>query len=115
VGDDVRLRELGFRPTQALLQFVKERWVEINCFVHRAIERPDRRRRGTAAGLDALAEQDHVRRLVVLARLAELLAPDLSGEPQDLGGDLATARFLSCQRAFLALPAAPAAELAAAQ
>ena len=82
MGDDIGQGEVAGRA-EALRQLVEEGRVEIDLLVGRAVEGAHRRlRRAAAATWRAAAVGDQRRRLVLRARLAENVAPDLLGRAE---------------------------------
>ena len=82
VRDHVGAGEIPGRA-EALAQLTEELEVQIHAAVGRAVERPDRRARLAAGGLDGSGEQDEPRRLVGAAALLEEPAPGVLGVPED--------------------------------
>ena len=83
VGEDVRLGERAALGAELRLQLVEEPEVDVDVLVVRAVERPDRGRRATAAGLDRPVEEARGRRLVAPERLVpvRLDAVDAGEDP----------------------------------
>src|SRR5262249_20641059 len=101
VGDDVGLGKLRLRTAEPPLEFVKEGWIQINGPVRGTVEGANGRRRSTAARVDLLREQHHVRRLITSAGLAELVVPHDLGEAQDRRREVMRALFLGGWSALL--------------
>jgi hypothetical protein len=107
MGDNVGLRELRFGAPELLFQLIEERGIEVDGSVRRAIKWANRRRRHAASGLHPIGEKHHVRGLIAFADLAELFLPDLLGETQDRGIELAATLLLGGRRALFNLAIGP--------
>ena len=88
VREHVRLGERAAARAELGLELIEEAEVDVDVAVVRAVERPDRRRRRAATGLDAAVEEPRPRRLVVPqgAGPVRLDAVDDADDPAVLAG-----------------------------
>jgi hypothetical protein len=105
VSNDVGLREIGLRSAKPFLEFVEERWIEINGPVLRTIEWTYRARSHAAAGGYTIREEHHLRRHISLTHFPELLLPHLFSESKDLRREAACTLFRGSERPTLHLAA----------
>src|SRR6185436_15830614 len=88
VGDHVGLREVAGRA-EPVTQRAEEAEIEVELMVGRTVERSDRRARRAARRLDGAREEDELRVAVLLAEVAEDLAPGVLGVGEHNGDEVA--------------------------
>ncbi len=86
VGDDVRLRQRTTLGSEPRLELIEEPEVDVDRLIGRAVERPDCRAGGAAAGGDAVRVQEQLRGAIGLAGALVFRCPvglDAVHEPDD--------------------------------